>query len=292
MRFDCLDRPNLLKRKVGRPVGSNKALDSNRMVKAKTGLISPKRWEAIVRVFARHQCQTVPIALELGWDEQRVRRVFRRGYPSKGYPPIKTLLAMDALATDEIRAQRNEIEESLPPSEPIASVEEVERKAVVISDSENARVRMMVRREEERERSRNDAIKARAEEAMLISINRKNAIAMNGVTQQVMRGALALSEKLQQAMLDDAANGNLTTSQMLSFVRSAASIARFNSEVTVLSVKAERAVLGQPIDAPGDMPAGDANLDDAVQWIELASKVIGRAKDRGILGSGDGKKAS
>jgi hypothetical protein len=242
--------------------------------------ITSVEWQRIVNVYVKHDGRIRTVAADLGWPLARTARLWRNGYPSLGYPPIKTVLARDAFSASEIRAERALIEKALPPSARINATAEV------ISAAESARIEIMVRREQERERTRADAIKSRAEEATLVSINRKNAIALNVMTAQVLRGASALSAKIQVELQAEADSGSMTVGQKLNLVRAAASIARFNSEASIMAVKAERMVLGNPIDTDGDAVVEDGGVDEAAAWIETAAKAIKRARARGLLAAG------
>lgn len=250
--------------------------------------INPVEWERIVAVYAKHDGRLHQTAMELGWPIARTTRVFKRGYPSIGYPPIRTILAKDAFSANEIRAERQLMEGSLPPSAaPLDKLPQAtdHERAVVISSAEELRIKEMVRREEERERARKDSLKSRSEEATLVQINRRNAIALNLMTAQVLRGAGQLSGSLQKQLEKEAANGTLKMGEKLQLIRAAASIARFNAEASVMAVKAERMVMNTPIDAGPDIPVetdGDAVADAAV-WIEKVQKAILRAQRRGLI---------
>lgn len=261
----------------------------------KHGAISQANYDQLVAVYAKHDCVMTAVACELGWTRGRVKSVYTQGYPSKGLPSVQSLLARNKLAAEEIRAERERLDEELPPSEqivattPAAQAEEIAEKAVVINERENERLRMLIKRDEDRRKAREDATKARAEEAMLVSVARRNALALNGVTAQVMRGAVALSQKIQVDLERTAREGNMPVKQMLELVRSAAAIARFNAEATTLAVKAERAVLGEPIVTSSAEGSEDGSLDSAVQWIERAVEAVQKARARGVLTSGNGE---
>lgn len=239
--------------------------------------ITPEEWQRIVAVFAKHEGRLRATAAELGWPIARTTRCWKNGYASIGYPPIKTLLARDAFSAAEVRAERQLIEKRLPPSAPD------EATAEVMSAAEEQRIKQLVRREDERERARQDAIKSRGEEATLVSINRRNAIALNAMTAQVLSGAATLSKTIQRELEQEATSSKLTLSQKLHLVRSAASIARFNAEASVMAVKAERMVLGAPIEANGDDETVGVSLADAEVWIDRCAKALGRARARGLL---------
>lgn len=239
--------------------------------------ITPEEWQRIVSVFAKHDGRPKAAGAELGWPRARAERRFKFGYPSLGYPPIKTILARDGFSASEIRAQRQLVEAQLPPSAPAQAT------AQVITTAEQARLQQMVRREDERELARKDAIKARGEEATLVSINRRNAIALNAMTAQVLHGAAVLSKKIQQELEKEATSGTMSLPQKLHLVRSAASIARFNAEASVMAVKAERMVLGAPIEAAPDVQDERGTLDQAEAWIEKCAAALKRARSRGLL---------
>jgi hypothetical protein len=252
--------------------------------------INADEWQRIVAVYAKHEGRLHQTAAELGWPIARTTRLYKRGYPSIGYPPIKNILAADAFSANEIRAERQLMEGSLPPSAPVEVLSKVapdHQRAVVISTAEEARIKEMVRREEERERARKDSLKSKAEEATLVQINRRNAIALNVMTAQVLHGAGKLSSRIQKDLEREAAQGTLSTGEKLQLIRAAASIARFNAEASVMAVKAERMVMNTPIDAGPEQPTADGDaVADAVAWIEKAQKAIGRAKERGLLTAG------
>lgn len=271
-----------------------------RKTKALTAIITPADWDRIVEVYERHGGYSIKVAHELGWTHDRARRFFYKGVPSMGYPPIRTLLAMDNLSTEQIRARRAEIEEQIAyesnkpagserfpvrqkKKQPVVETPEaVEAQAVVIQETEQARLRELVRLEEQRRKAREDAIQSRAEEATLVSINRRNAIALNGLTAKLMSGAAALSESIQQELEKMAQDKRVSTAEKLQLVRSAASVARFNSEATMLAIKSERMVLGQPIEAEPET-RDDGTLDQAVEWIEMSIAAVRRARERGLL---------
>lgn len=249
-----------------------------------TSLITDAEWDRICDVYRRHGGAHQSVANELGWTKARMHRVWKRGYPSQNLPPIMHSLGMDPESVEEIRARRNRlIKEELPPSEPVSTIEEVETKAVVIHTREQQRIQKLMRIEEDRRHAREDALAARAEEATLISITRQNALALNGATARLMKGALALSEKIQEGLEKEARDGSLSVKESLALVRSAASVARFNSETTMLAIKSERMVLGQPIDTDPEHHVDDGTLEQSVEWIERAASAIEKARARGLL---------
>lgn len=259
--------------------------------------ITPAEWDRIVSVYQRHGGYSIRVAQELGWNDARARRIFYRGLPSRGFPPIRTLIAMDGLVADQIRAKRSEFEEAAVVMEDqhaayAGNVQKtakrsavVEVKAQVIEPREQERLNELVRREDERAKARADAVKSRAEEALLVSANRRNAIALNGVTARLMRGARSLSETIERELQKVADNEEIPVEEKLRLLKSAAQIARFNSEATMLAIKSERMVLGQPIEVdPANVE--EDSLDQAAKWIETSIRAVQLARQRGLLGSG------
>lgn len=250
--------------------------------------ITPEVYAELVAVFRKHGGPCDALFKELGWLPARAQRVYMNGYPSKGYKPIVDIIAEDEVA---IHANRRRLQEGLEPAPPLPTVDELEadsNRAIVIADVESRRLNELVRREQERTKAREDAIQARSEEALLLGMQRRNAIALNGVTAQLMKGAVALAG-LIQTELETAASGKteLSLDQKLKLVRSAASVARFNSEASMLAIKSERLVLGQPVESAADTP-DDGSLEQAVEWIERSVRAVQRARARGLLGSGKG----
>lgn len=249
--------------------------------------INPEEWARIVGVFAKHEGRINAAAAELGWPKLRAYRVWTYGYPSVGYPPIKTILSRDSFSATEVRAERERMAKQLPPSADLTDPKDDHQRAIVISEGEEQRVRQMVKREEERERARADALKSRTEEATLIQINRRNAIALNVMTTRLLQGANKLSEQIQLELEREAAAPTMPLGARLQLVRSAASVARYNAEASVLAVKAERLVVGDPIDAdPDGAAAAESSLDEAAAWIEQCQRALARARSRGLLTAG------
>jgi hypothetical protein len=247
--------------------------------------INKEEWQRIASVYAKYDGNLRMAAAALGWPIARTTRRYKLGYVSKGFPPIKTMLARDAFSANEIRAER---ELRAGGHSTLVKQKQRARATEVMSAEQALRVQSLVKAEETRARARADAVKSRAEEATLVLINRRNAIALNAVTAQVLKGATALSGKIQRALEEEAAGGQLTLNQQLHLVRSAASIARFNAEATVMAVKAERLVMGQPIETgPGDGQSDSGSLDEAAQWIRATVKAVEKAQLRGLLSPGD-----
>lgn len=257
--------------------------------------VNPTEWNRIVAAFAKHEGRVVLVAQELGWPKARTNRVYTKGYPSLGYPPVKSILGMDGSveAELEVRAERQKKSEPAVPetgSKPGGSPGPQEVRAEMMSSTEESRIKRMVQLERDREAARKDAVQSRTEEALLVSTNRRNAIALNAVTSQVLQGAMKLSAKINQALeLEASSKGKLELPAMLSLVRQAAAIARFNSEAAVLAVKAERLVMGQPTEVPGEGEGEGGTLDEAVAWIETAGRAVRLAQQRRLLSAGKEK---
>lgn len=244
--------------------------------------ITPEEWQRIVSVYAKHDGRLKAIAAELGWPFARTQRRWNTGYPSLGLPPIKDIIGKEAFSAAEIRAARQLNEERLPSSADVTEPLD-EGRAVVISTAEEARIKQMVKREEERERARQDALKARGEEATLVQINRRNAIALNLATMRLLQGASTLSEQIEKDLKSEAASGKMPVAERLRLVRSAASIARFNAEATMMAVKAERLVTGQPIETDTESAVSEGTLNEAAAWIEQCRVALERARERGLI---------
>lgn len=273
--------------------------------------ISPERWNHIVACFAKHDGRLYASARELGWPVARTRRVLEFGYPSIGYPSVKSLLALDHAGEQAIRAARADIEAERSKSSHEAMAELVEAakrtglsatrvlgkarrtpedlvreqeepESHVLTVAEQRRVAALVKREEERDKARTDAIKARGEEATLVSASRRNALALNAVTAQVLNGAIKLAARIQTALEVEASASTLSLRDQLALVRQAAQIARFNAEAGLQAVKSERIALGQAeLPEPGEHVNG--SLEDAESWIVTTTRALQRARDRGLM---------
>lgn len=245
--------------------------------------MTPEHWQHVLSVYAKHDGHQHAVAEELGWGRKRVQRVWNRGYPSLGFPPVQQVLARDATAAAEIRAERERILRDTEVQERAEQLMAAATQKAPLSDDEQRRIAVMVERENERARARADAVKARGEEAALISASRRNAIALNAVTAQVLRGAVALSSEIQQALEAEAQQPSLSLAQQLGLIRQAAQVARFNAEAGLQAVKSERMVLGDPIVAESADDEQADDLQDASRWIETTMRALHRAKQRGLV---------
>lgn len=246
--------------------------------------MTPEFWQHVLAVYAKHDGHQHAVAEELSWGLKRVQRVWNRGYPSLGFPPVQQVLARDATAAAEIRAERERILRDTEVEDRAQQLMAAATQKAPLSDDDQQRIAAMVERENERARARADAVKARGEEAALISASRRNAIALNAVTAQVLRGAVALAAKIQHALEAEAQQPSLSLAQQLGLIRQAAQVARFNAEAGLQAVKSERMVLGDPITAEseGDEQV-DGDLQDASRWIETTMRALHRAKQRGLV---------
>lgn len=248
--------------------------------------VTPDEWNRIVAVYAKHNGRVTFVARELGWPMKRTARLWQNGYPSKGYPPIKTVLAHDHLSANAVRAARAELEAEVEDEvAPFRAAVLEATHAVVLPSKEQLRLTELMSREAEREKARQDAIKSRGEEASLVSAARRNALALNAVTAQVMRGAVKLSAKIQVLLEEEAVSSKLTVGQQLALVRQASQIARFNAEAATLAIKSERMVTGDPAGGDGGDGERGVDLEEAAKWVEASIMAVQRARQRGLLGA-------
>jgi hypothetical protein len=206
-------------------------------------------------------------------------------------PSVKSTIASDLDAIEKIRAGRADIEAreraalegNRRPSDADEAVERAGHNVEVVKPAEQRRIEAMLRRESDREKARQDSLKSRAEEAALVTHARRNSLALNVVTAQILRGAQALAGKIQTQLEAEARSDKpMTVAEQLSLVRQAAAIARFNSEAAMMAVKTERMVLGTSDHSPEPAEQG-GSLEEAAQWIESSVKAVQRARQRGML---------
>lgn len=229
--------------------------------------VSPEDWERWLAAFREAPGQTSVVAEQMGVGERRARRLWRDGIPKQGLPAIRTVIAREQV---EARALRGDPD--------AADLE-------AVSGREQRTMLEMLEREKKRARVASDAAQTRAEEGRLVQAARRNALALMLSTSGVLKGAMQLGQRIEEALAAQAAGPlrDFDAKAAVALVRQAAAISRFGTEAAKMAVQMERLLMGQP-DGDSDLPDG-ARLspEQAERWITVAARAVRMARERGVL---------
>jgi hypothetical protein len=212
----------------------------------------------------------------MGVPRNRGRIAWHHGWPKQGRPPISELLAADKMAA---RAKRAEMEAE-GAEDPV--VEETPTSALA-SESQRQVMAAMVERDKTRRKALDDSSRTRAEEGLLISVTRRNMMALGSVTAQLMRGAQALAPKLSQALQTE----QLSVKDGMAVMQKLSVIARLGAEAGKMAVQMERLALGEPMGDEAAMTGGRLTPADAERWMQLAMRTLERTRERSARGGTD-----
>lgn len=228
--------------------------------------ISPHQWQRWVAAFRRHPLRAEVLKECPDLSAPRASAAWTRGFPAQGLPSIRSIVGAEMERAREIRHE--------------AELEQAQRQ------EQRVEVEVMVR-ERKRLKQLEAAAQTRAEEAMLVSTARRNAIALAGVTAQVLQGALQLGQKIGQELSRQAAEKTVDVELSLKLLQRAANITRLNNDAAKMAFQMERMVLGIPPE--GDESSdGQMTLEDSERWFAEAHEAFQRARARRLLGPGGG----
>lgn len=212
-------------------------------------------YESLVSAFLAVPGNASAAAREAGCDRRTAARAWSLGWPRKGFAPIKQRVE------DEQRAAR----------------------ARLLRDEQDAREAKRDAAAKLEADASIDRAKSRAEEARAVRAARANALALQGATARLNRGALALAQRIEAQLLntnDEAAK--LKPREAVALLRQVAAINRESNDAARLAVQLERLVLGEPDQVVGHVLI-DMTPEDARREIERANEALGRATRRGTL---------
>lgn len=153
------------------------------------------------------------------------------------------------------------------------TLEAVERRGMDAMARDRARA-LAKARETER-KVLGDAVKQRAEEAMLVRGVRQTATAMLSAEAHLLKAAIGLSQSIAADV--DAKTLTLKPGEKVRLVRDIASIVKATAETARLAVSTERMVLGKPGGVLGsDTATDDMTPEEAEAYIAMATRAMAR----------------
>ena len=225
-------------------------------------------WEKWVALFREHPGETVKVAKLMGVPRNRARIAWYHGWPKHGKPAISDLIEQDKTLARAHRASAVAAKEATADVEITPVVKELAKR------TESEVTEAVAERKKVMKRIQDDSIRTRSEEGMLINVSRGNALALAGLTVNLIKGARALSKRLEEQLTKD----QIPAREAMSMIKSIANVVRMNTDASLQVLEMERRVMGEP--APDVKASGRFNADEAAEHIALAFKAMEKYRAR------------
>jgi hypothetical protein len=233
-------------------------------------------WERWIAAFREHPGHTVKVAKIMGCPRNRARLAWYHGWPKQGRPPISQILEMDKSLARAHRGMRESDDAKAEPGEITDSVRAL-AKHTDVADA-------VAERNRRRQKALEDSVKTRTQEGMLISISRGNSIALAASTANLLKGAQALSKRMEEQLRLE----TVPIREAMSLIKSVAIITRMNAEASKQVFEMERLVMGEPDTEVKGGAGGKLSPAEAAEWMRVAMNTVRKYEERkAIRGSGD-----
>lgn len=171
-------------------------------------------YNSLVDAFREKPGNATFAASQSGCERRLAMRAWNIGWPSKAWgTPIKQYLEQEK---EMIRAERQKIIEQQSKQD-----------------------------QQQQEKSREDAVRAQAQEAVACQIGRVNAIQLASMVQAISAGLLTLARRMKEQLETDK---TMTAAQAMKFMQAGAYVARQSQESIRLCLQIERIRVGAPQD--------------------------------------------
>lgn len=224
-------------------------------------------WARWIALFREHPGETVKVAKLMGVPRNRARIAWYHGWPKHGKPAISELLEQDKTLARAHRASVLE-KEATADVEITPAVQELAKKTDAdVTDA-------IAKRKQVLKRLQDDSIRTRAEEGMLIDTSRKNALALAGLTINLIKGAQQLAKRLEVQLRSDV----IPAREAMSLIKGISNVVRMNTDASLQVIEMERRIMGEP--APDVKAGGRFSPDEAAEHIALAVKAMEKYQQR------------
>jgi hypothetical protein len=215
--------------------------------------------DALTAAFRMDQGNVTKAARDAGCTFRTAQRAWERGWPQKGFKPIKTIMVEEQL---EIRAR--------------TAIEVAARAASKEKDLEMARA---------------NAVQSRVQEGQIVALARTASLQAATVSSQLLAGARKLAAVVQKSLEAEVAKQNDPASDPLDHMSVGQTIQLLSRVVDIAAkingsayqvMQMERLHLGQPTDiiAHIDRDDEEMTLEDAEARVKAAQQAIDSAKPR------------
>lgn len=215
-------------------------------------------YEALVEAFRFEPGNCNAAAKHAGIGYVAAKRGWELGWPTRGWLPIKQVLA-----EEQAEARKR--------------VAELEAREKELSDRERS-LRVNI----DRETLRADALKRREDWARAATVSRGNAIASMGVQAELLRAALQQAANWKTQLQDPTLK--MSPAAVVKLLKDLSSSILQSNEALKVAQQVEHLALGEPTDIFGMAGMGEAdNPEAAAQDIDLAARALARARARGLV---------
>jgi hypothetical protein len=237
--------------------------------------VSKQEYNLMVESFREFPGSPSRVAEIVGVSVECARRGWRVGWPSRYMGPIKDVIEGEILIARGKRAA-----ELIETKKLVARADDQNKLIKELEEHEEHLRLQAVNEETERLKAKEDAIQSRKEEGKMVSMGRRNTIAVMAATTKLIAGAITKAKEMDEKIKKGKVK--LTPAQTIAFVRSCAYVTKTASESAKISMEMERMLMGEPTEIIG-LDMKNMSLDDAARTIEMANVALQRAKERGVL---------
>lgn len=232
-------------------------------------------WARWIALFREHPGETVKVAKLMGVPRNRARIAWYHGWPKHGKPAISELLEQDKTLARAHRASALEKEATVD-VEITPAVQELAKK------SGDDVAEAITKRKQLMKKVQNDSARTRSEEGMLINVSRGNALALAGLTVNLIKGAQQLAKRLELQLRSDV----IPAREAMSLIKGISNVVRMNTDASLQVIEMERRIMGEP--APDVKAGGRFTPDEAAEHIALAVKAMEKYQRRQALRARNG----
>lgn len=209
------------------------------------------------------------VAKAAGVGRDLAARLIDSGEPKLGLPSLRDAARLVAATV----------------TKELARVEKAtgEAQAAEMARTLEARARAAKLARENEERLLGDAVESRKAEVRLVRANRTSALVLAGVNADLLR----VSSKLAAGLLKDVESGRLdklSPRERMGILRTVAGVVHRTAQASQVAVNMERLLMGEPTAilgrADGSPSTGDMTVEEAEQWLGLATRAFERRARR------------
>lgn len=232
--------------------------------KGHDSIISRTIYDKLLEHFREFPGAKAAAARSAGVSRATGSRAWDLGWPDRQLPAIKDVIQEEMILARSRRASAMEIGAAAFAQSPAGS-------SIPSGPGAADMIRSI---------AKDDATAARAQEGQMVKLSRANTIALMSATARLTSAAIDKAKDLEGKLRTNEVP--LTPPQVVKFISSCAYLTKTAAEAAKLGIEMERLLLGEPTEIVG-IDVRHMTLDDAARTIEVASRALARARDRGVV---------
>ncbi len=199
-------------------------------------------YDSLVEAFRQSPGKCWSVGRSVGVRHETAKRAWEKGWNKKEWPPIKVYLQEEQ---EKIRAAR----------------EDMQRQARIAAD-------------QTREKAREDAIKAQAQEAAGAQLARTNSIALASVVGQLAVASMKLAKKVATTIEDP--TYQITPREAMRLYKDMAYVIQHGNDALLTALEIERLRVGEPTSIL-QIQAGEGTPEETAAQLGSLSRTLERA---------------